>query len=255
MATLTVAGPNLRDPVYTFHVHAAGCADLKGKTYQGIDPPWTADFDSLAEVVRDVYADIMRENDEDPADLLVLARYGSEFRFFPCVDHLTQPNPSAKLAGTAANQADPERDGQKEGIMPKSQSTNTCLCGCGAPVKRRFLPGHDARLKGQLQRAYRSGTNAEKAKAERLALELGWMQYLTDSPSSPKPVAKVNGTKVSAPVPAPAGFNPVRVKVGRWTYDAVILSEDVNEVTVRYTGAGGKNPTVKTVKRSALQPA
>jgi predicted nuclease with RNAse H fold len=45
----------------------------------------------------------------------------------------------------------------------------TCGCGCGAPVKSRFLPGHDAKLRSQLLRSVRDG---ERAKA-RLA-ELGW---------------------------------------------------------------------------------
>lgn len=29
-------------------------------------------------------------------------------------------------------------------------TTKTCECGCEAPVRRRFLPGHDAKLKGRL---------------------------------------------------------------------------------------------------------
>lgn len=32
-----------------------------------------------------------------------------------------------------------------------------CECGCGAATKSRFAMGHDARLRGQLQRAYAAG--------------------------------------------------------------------------------------------------
>ncbi len=44
-----------------------------------------------------------------------------------------------------------------------------CECGCGAPVRRRFLPGHDAILKSRLLRAVREG-DAARAELERL----GW---------------------------------------------------------------------------------
>jgi predicted nuclease with RNAse H fold len=45
----------------------------------------------------------------------------------------------------------------------------TCGCGCGAPVKSRFLPGHDAKLRSQLRQSVREGKRA----AGRLS-ELGW---------------------------------------------------------------------------------
>ena len=35
-----------------------------------------------------------------------------------------------------------------------------CGCGCGAPVRRRFLPGHDAKLKSRLFAAWRGGDSA-----------------------------------------------------------------------------------------------
>jgi predicted nuclease with RNAse H fold len=44
-----------------------------------------------------------------------------------------------------------------------------CECGCGDPVKRRFLPGHDAKLKSRLLREVRAG----QAARERL-VRLGW---------------------------------------------------------------------------------
>lgn len=44
-----------------------------------------------------------------------------------------------------------------------------CECGCGASVRRRFLPGHDAKLRSKLIRAEASGISA----SHRLD-ELGW---------------------------------------------------------------------------------
>ncbi len=36
-----------------------------------------------------------------------------------------------------------------------------CECGCGAPVRRRFLPGHDGILRARLRKAVREGREAE----------------------------------------------------------------------------------------------
>jgi hypothetical protein len=49
-----------------------------------------------------------------------------------------------------------------------------CACGCGAPVRRRFLPGHDAILKSRLLREVRVG---EAAAAE--LRRLGWARRRT----------------------------------------------------------------------------
>jgi predicted nuclease with RNAse H fold len=46
-----------------------------------------------------------------------------------------------------------------------------CGCGCGAPVRRRYLPGHDAKLKSVLLTAWRSGD----ARAEERLRDLGWL--------------------------------------------------------------------------------
>jgi predicted nuclease with RNAse H fold len=52
-----------------------------------------------------------------------------------------------------------------------AQSSHLCGCGCGAPVSRRFLPGHDAKLKWRLLRAARRGDNV----AEQQLRQLGWL--------------------------------------------------------------------------------
>lgn len=48
-----------------------------------------------------------------------------------------------------------------------------CECGCGRPVRRRFLPGHDARLRSRLLRGARAGAAARKELAR-----LGWSRAL-----------------------------------------------------------------------------
>jgi hypothetical protein len=52
-----------------------------------------------------------------------------------------------------------------------AQSSGLCGCGCGAPVSRRFLPGHDAKLKSRLLRAARLGDTA----AEQQLRQLDWL--------------------------------------------------------------------------------
>ena len=54
-----------------------------------------------------------------------------------------------------------------KGQIKAAGGEGKCLCGCGAKVAKRFLPGHDARLKSALKQA---GTKAAKA----LAKEFGW---------------------------------------------------------------------------------
>src|SRR6266498_3032490 len=48
-----------------------------------------------------------------------------------------------------------------------------CECGCGHPVRRRFLPGHDARLRSRLLVEARVGMRARKELAR-----LGWKRAL-----------------------------------------------------------------------------
>ncbi len=46
-----------------------------------------------------------------------------------------------------------------------------CMCGCGAPVRRRFLPGHDAKLRSRLLAEWRGGDACAEARLH----ELGWL--------------------------------------------------------------------------------
>lgn len=52
-----------------------------------------------------------------------------------------------------------------------SPAPRLCECGCGEPVRRRFLPGHDAKLKSRLLLQARAG---ERARRE--LMRLGWKE-------------------------------------------------------------------------------
>jgi Protein of unknown function (DUF429) len=54
-----------------------------------------------------------------------------------------------------------------------------CECGCGSPVRRRFLPGHDARLRSRLLTEARTGETARR-ELERL----GWLHFLDEDGGS-----------------------------------------------------------------------
>jgi hypothetical protein len=58
-------------------------------------------------------------------------------------------------------------DGRTDPTEP--EAPGLCECGCGAPVRRRFLPGHDAILKSRLLREARAGDAAKRA-----LRRLGW---------------------------------------------------------------------------------
>lgn len=129
---------------------------------------------------------------------------------------------------------------------------------CGAQTQGTFAPGHDAKLKGALLSLIRSGEEYIRVPADGgtpisisplEALQLrGWERF--NKPVTPKAPrkAKVNGNK-SHP-----GFHPVRVKIGRWTYDAVVVSESTNELTVSYTDRKS-NKVVCEIKRAQVVEA
>ena len=58
-------------------------------------------------------------------------------------------------------------------------SPGLCACGCGATVRRRYLPGHDAKHKAVLRRAALGGDLV----AQSQLVALGWWQL---SPASPR---------------------------------------------------------------------
>lgn len=80
---LTIVGPNLPYEAgpHTFHVHAAGCADLKrGWIRSHAENGWDMRAESRLDVEAEVY-DFMPN--EDPN--YTLGDYLWDFRFAPCV--------------------------------------------------------------------------------------------------------------------------------------------------------------------------
>lgn len=72
------------------------------------------------------------------------------------------------------------------GPTPGSSSAEvrnrSCGCGCGTPVRRRFLPGHDAKLKSRLLAAWRAGD----LMAEERLHDLGWLAGSGDGSPTPR---------------------------------------------------------------------
>lgn len=54
------------------------------------------------------------------------------------------------------------------------EGMRNCGCGCGAVVRNRFLPGHDAKLKSRLVKEARSGSEIAKQQLE----EHGWSKFI-----------------------------------------------------------------------------
>lgn len=61
-----------------------------------------------------------------------------------------------------------------------------CECGCGGKATRRFLPGHDAKLKGQLIRQAIDGD----ANAEKRLDSFGWTHFLAASKAKAERLAE-----------------------------------------------------------------
>lgn len=84
-----------------------------------------------------------------------------------------------------------EQDAPKTDAAAPATPTQvrTCECGCGVAVARRFKPGHDGRLKGQLIRTIRAARQLADAKAEDAAIQrmakLGWAKFVPEAPADP----------------------------------------------------------------------
>lgn len=92
--------------------------------------------------------------------------------------HLRGEHTNERLPGCTACEALPPvsvEEPPAPRVDPGTPSTGRkCHCGCGSSVKRRFLPGHDAKLKGRLVREARSGSDAAKQQLE----EYGWTKFI-----------------------------------------------------------------------------
>lgn len=73
-------------------------------------------------------------------------------------------------------------------VAKAAQAPSKCECGCGKMAARRFLPGHDAKLKGQLIRTAVEGGKAGDKAREELASR-GWSKFLEASEAKAARVA------------------------------------------------------------------
>jgi hypothetical protein len=124
MPKLTIAGPNLSSGA-TFHVHKAGCRDLKSRA-KGYGPDVdldTDDFASVQEICEFVYADHMAEN-EPGSEFSTWEGYVGEFDIYPCVKGLPTETPAE---GQEVSQETP---------CASDHSDATVVTSSKAPAKR-----------------------------------------------------------------------------------------------------------------------
>lgn len=75
----------------------------------------------------------------------------------------------------------------------------SCKCGCGASVRRNFLPGHDAKLKGRLLTATRSADWWTREPAVVAMVEQGWGHFVDSVVLAQTPVrSRPNGRFVQS---------------------------------------------------------
>ena len=91
-----------------------------------------------------------------------------------------------QAAERVAREVATRRTRTPDGAVAIAPGRGQCECGCGAATKSRFAPGHDARLRGVLQRAYAAGD--EEAGLELAARGGVWARHTTgklDPPADP----------------------------------------------------------------------
>ena len=82
MAQLRIIGPNV-GMGGEFHVHAEGCKDTLNRRKYNLYESWTGDFATKREVIEDINADFIAENEGDPT-WGNWAAYAEDVTFFPC---------------------------------------------------------------------------------------------------------------------------------------------------------------------------
>jgi hypothetical protein len=106
-----------------------------------------------------------------------------------------------------------------------------CECGCGASCPRRFRPGHDAKLKGELIRlVLAAGPEAPAARAR--VERLGWAGHLrlSEEAAAKRAATKAAGGRRRAPSSRPLTKPAARPKPT--AADAVWLFAGVAETRV-----------------------
>lgn len=141
---------------------------------QGIDPAGLATLDSVDAALAALTGIMALEG-----EFVAVGRLGEGVIVVP-----VRVLPSAPLVRSASRQDLPPIT-TVEGVTPGPRA---CLCGCGAPVRRRFLPGHDAKLKSRLLRHRDAG---DRDAARRLR-ELGWDRPEVRLPGADRSAAATN---------------------------------------------------------------
>lgn len=114
-----------------------------------------------------------------------------------------------------------------------------CECGCGTRCARRFLPGHDAKLKGALIRTVLRGTESESDAARERIARLGWSAHLAISEAAElrKREARRKPTpEPKAETPAPTVATPPATEAQAGTNGRVPAS------ALRLSGKVGRKP-------------
>lgn len=154
-----------------------------------------------------------------------------------------------------------------EAKVPAAKTPKPCRCfsewnedlqayeSCGQVVfgKREFKPGHDAKFKSVLLKAFRAeepfvyidGDERVEAEPMELARARGWEHFMTAKPAkkskAKKADAEVENTDIEYVEPDEvAGFQPASFKIGRTTYDgSVVRHNDDGTIEVSYQDRKG----------------
>jgi hypothetical protein len=120
---------------------------------------------------------------------------------------------------------------------PFSIPSGQCLCGCGEPANKRFVMGHDGRLRGRLVRVARDESDPHRPEAIEALRRLDWLHFVTPAkPVEPaSPMAETRQATLAACRDALAKHCP--------GYREVIKDElfQVGPITVRPKGTGTKD--------------
>ena len=128
----------------------------------------------------DVDADLWRCRNTDDCEAAVAARTAAN----PVIAMVRRLTEQAHARENTERAARPVRD---KGAL--AVAGGRCECGCGTPTKAKFAPGHDARLRGVLARAFAAGDNPAGVE---LACRGGlWAAKAPSTPADPNPAAFV----------------------------------------------------------------
>jgi hypothetical protein len=137
-------------------------------------------------------------------------------------------------------------------------------CTANVNKGRTFAPGHDAKLKSALIKAFRAGTDFSyldgsllvHADPVAVADDRGWGHFMTAAPKRKSRKGSLQGKGSAAAKAAHGqaesdsdqpvvGFRPCQVKVGRWWKDGqVVAYPSDGQVTVTYKDSKGEPKTI-----------